>query len=170
MVRSASASSCRSETPGRAAAVTTVSVWPTILPARRIRPSASPVLRVITSTPDVGPPQGTAGSASPHVGGVRARARATPTAWRSPGVGRHRRHLHPLLQARTDPPVHPVDGTDPVDRDQQPLPLVVVDERLGLLMVDLQPVADDVLGVVAAVLPLGAADQAPEQLLLGDRK
>ncbi len=53
--------------------------------------------------------------------------------------------------------VHLAEGRD---RDDQVLRLVVVDDRLGLRVVDLQPLADGLLAVVLALVEVAAADVA----------
>lgn len=53
-----------------------------------------------------------------------------------------------------------VDLAERGDRDDQALGPVEVDDRLGLAVVDLEALADRVLGVVTALVQLAAADVA----------
>ena len=78
----------------------------------------------------------------------------------SPG-GLEDRHLARLDRVQDRPP-HLVHRTVAVDLAQQPAAPVVVDQRLGLLAVDPQPLADHLFLVVGAALP---QDRAPHQLL-----
>ena len=60
---------------------------------------------------------------------------------------------------------HVVDLTHPVDLDEDAALAVDLDERLGLLGVDLLAAPDDVLGVVGAAVGLRALQQALDELL-----
>ena len=62
-----------------------------------------------------------------------------------------------------------VDLAHAVDLDQQPAVAVDLDQRLGLLGVDLLAAPDDVLGVVGAALDLGALEQPLHELVLRRR-
>ena len=126
--------------PGRAAAETAASARATRAPATRIA-SISPGLFSSMSRP-------------------RQRARTARTPPRVPRVmddrpSRPRQRVH-------EPREDLVDGADGVHAHQ--LRAVVVEQRSGLVAVDLLPVADDVLGVVAAP----AAEQPLDDDLVGD--
>src|SRR3954454_10901444 len=58
-----------------------------------------------------------------------------------------------------------VDVTGPVDLAEQPTAPVDLDQRLGLLEVQLLAAADHVLGVVGATLGLRPGGQSPDQLV-----
>ena len=70
-----------------------------------------------------------------------------------------------LVEGVEDPLGDLVDLAHAVDLDQQAAVAVDVDQRLGLLGVDLLAAADDVLGVVGATLGLGALEQPLDELL-----
>src|SRR4051794_6006122 len=61
-----------------------------------------------------------------------------------------------VVERVEDPSGHLVDLTGTVDLDEDAVAAVDLDERLGLLGVDLLPAPDDVLGVVGAALGLRA--------------
>ena len=69
-----------------------------------------------------------------------------------------------LLQLHDDRPGHLVDATGAVDGDQLLALPVVLDHRQGLGVVDLEPVLDDLLGVVGAA---AAGEQPADQLVPG---
>src|SRR5918998_4572690 len=141
MTCSARASSSPVLIPGRAAAVTADSVRATSAPAVRIA-SISPGVFSSMSRP-------------------RQRARTARTPLRVPrvttGPSRPRQGVHEPLEDL-------VDGADGVHAHQ--LGAVVVEQRRGLVAVDLLAVADDVLGVV--VTP--AAEQPLHDELVGHRE
>ena len=58
-----------------------------------------------------------------------------------------------------------LDLAHAVELEQDPALAVDLDQRLGLLGVDLLPAPDDVLGVVGAALGVGALHQPLHQLL-----
>src|SRR5438093_8969467 len=130
---SATPSRARVATPGRTASSTRSMVLATMRPARRIFSISSGDFRMITA------PTAPRGSRSRRSGSGGSRQ------VREDG---HRPLGDPLLVAvRVDLP------------QQAPLP-VVLDQRLGVPMVDLQPVPDGGLVVVVAVHELPAAEVA----------
>ena len=78
---------------------------------------------------------------------------------------RRRLHVARRAQRRTDVLVHRVGCLGAVDAGHHPGPVVVRDERLGLIAVDLQPVAHRGLSVVVALVELAAALVAHALLL-----
>ena len=61
--------------------------------------------------------------------------------------------------------VHLGGRTGAVEAPQQPALLVVADQRLGLGVIDAEPVADGLFAVVVALLQLGAVDVAALRVL-----
>src|SRR6195952_5230760 len=73
-----------------------------------------------------------------------------------------------VLEGLEDPLGDLVDLTHAVDLDEQAAVTVDLDQRLGLLEVELLTAADDVLGVVGATVGLGTREQALDELLAVD--
>ena len=69
------------------------------------------------------------------------------------------------LEDGEDPVGDLVDLAHSVDLEEQAAVAVDVDQRFGLLRVDLLAPADDLLGVVGATLVLGPLDQPGDQLV-----
>src|SRR5690606_22103069 len=70
-----------------------------------------------------------------------------------------------LREGGEDAVAHVVDGTEPVDLDEEPALAEDVEQRSGLALVDLLAVPDRLLGVVDATLLDGTLTQSAHHLV-----
>src|SRR4051794_17098089 len=162
MLSSAIASSSAVVTPARTWPRSSSSVRPTTRPARRI---ASICSGVLISTPRS--KRVIAASPPPWVWARPPRLARPPSAGPPPRPGSG---LRDDVEGVEDSGGDLVDLTHAVDLDDDAALLVDLDQRLGLLEVDLLAATDDVLGVIGPSFDLGALQQPADDLVLvGDQ-